>query len=306
MNKKIQILLSTYNGEKYLKEQLGSYINLSNFEEVKVLIRDDGSSDGTLEILKQYKEQFGFEVIEGKNLGVNASLLELFNHCDLNCMYFALSDQDDVWKSNKLEIALETLENQEDELIPTLFSTCSAITDENLNIIGTSLNPNRGTSFYNAMIQNVCPGHTQVFNRAMLKELREHNHSDIFVLDFWNYLVASAIGKVYFNPKCTVYHRQHGRNSVGYELNFWKSTYNRIKRLRFKESDLTTLQLRAFYNLYKDRISDEYRKELEAFFTGQDSLSSRLKYVVIGKAYRQTKYETGIFKFLYLLGKYHF
>jgi len=304
MNKKIQILLSTYNGEKYLKEQLDSYTNLSNFEEVKVLIRDDGSSDGTLKILKQYKEQFGFEVIEGKNLGVNASLLELFNHCDLNCMYFALSDQDDVWQSDKFQIALKALENKENK--QKLFVSCSAITDKDLKEIGISLNPKKGISFYNAMIENICPGHTQVFNRAMLQELRMHNHPDIFVLDFWNYLVASAIGTVYFSPKCTVYHRQHGRNSVGYELNFWKSTYNRIKRLRFKDSDLTTLQLRAFYNLYKDRIADEYRKELENFFAGQNSLSSRLKYAFIGKAYRQTKYETWIFKLLYLLGKYHF
>ena len=102
LNKRIQILMSTYNGEKYLREQLDSFVNLDNFEEVKVLIRDDGSTDSTLEILDEYRLKYGFEIIKGINIGLNKSMMNLFKECDMECDYFAYSDQDDVCLSDKL------------------------------------------------------------------------------------------------------------------------------------------------------------------------------------------------------------
>ena len=75
--KKIQILLSTYNGEHFLREQLDSFLRLEGFDNVAVLIRDDGSTDSTRDILREYSEKHGFEVILGDNVGLNASMMEL-------------------------------------------------------------------------------------------------------------------------------------------------------------------------------------------------------------------------------------
>jgi glycosyltransferase involved in cell wall biosynthesis len=104
-DKKIQILLSTYNGEKYLREQLDSFLKLVGSENIKILVRDDGSTDSTLGILDEYSKEYGFKIVKGKNIGVNASLYELFNDCDMSCDYFAISDQDDVWLPYKFELA---------------------------------------------------------------------------------------------------------------------------------------------------------------------------------------------------------
>lgn len=95
--KTVQILLSTYNGEAWLRPQLDSYPALTGSFDGRVLIRDDGSTDKTREILREYARRYGFTVLEGPNPGVNRSVFELFAAADLSCDYFALSDPDDVW-----------------------------------------------------------------------------------------------------------------------------------------------------------------------------------------------------------------
>jgi glycosyltransferase involved in cell wall biosynthesis len=300
----IQILLSTYNGEKYLREQLDSYISLENFDHIKVLIRDDGSTDNTIKILEEYRQKYGFEVLKGKNVGVNKSVFELFANCDLSCDYFALSDQDDVWLKNKFTIALNRL-SRVDNKKPALFASCSEIVDENLKPLGSSIVPSKGVSFYNAMIQNVAPGHTQVLNKALLLALMEKGIENIHVVDGWIYLVAAGIGEVVFDNQFTVLHRQHGKNSVGYELNFLKSTINRLKRVFKNQSNIISFQLKSFQKLYKGEITPEYKDELSLYLNSQQKVINRLEYVFKCKAYRQTFYETSIFKILFILGRYN-
>lgn len=303
IDKKIQILLSTYNGEKYIEEQLDSFLKLEGFENIKILIRDDGSTDKTVRILKDYSRKYDFEMVEGENLGVNGSVYWLFTHCDLSCDFFALSDQDDVWLPHKFTSALNKL-SRFDNRIPLLFASCSQITDEFLNPIGRSLVPKKGVSFYNAMIQNVCPGHTQVFNRALMLELNKIDVRRTHVIDSWVYLTASAIGQVIFDEQITVLHRQHGNNSVGYELSFRKTLVKRLKRLNLSGADPIAVQLEAFYECYKDRLSNDYSQEIKHFITDQENLLTRFGYALKGNAFRQTLIETIIFKGLYILGKF--
>lgn len=304
LNKRIQILMSTYNGEKYLRDQLDSFVNLDNFEEVKVLIRDDGSTDSTLEILDEYRLKYGFEIIKGKNLGVNRSMTVLFKNSDGNCDYFALSDQDDVWLNNKLTKALDFL-NKEDTSIPLLFGSCSEVVDEDMNHIGNTTVPNKGISFYNAISQNIIPGHTQVFNRNLMNMLIEIEVEYIHVIDWWIYLIATCFGKVTFINEFTVKHRQHGKNSVGYELNFFKKTLNRIKSLNKGNANSISKQLYSFYINYKENIKKEYLDEIDNFFIHQNNFFNRTKYMLSTKIYRQSYIETIIFKILYIFGKYN-
>ena len=303
-DKRIQVLLSTYNGEKYLREQLDSFLLLEGVENIKVLIRDDGSTDHTPMILKEYCQRYGFEVVLGENLGVNDSLFWLFNHCDLSCDYYALSDQDDVWIKEKLVTAVKQLEKF-DESKPAMFSSCSEIVDENLNFRGSTLVPYRGVSFFNAMVQNVTPGHTQVFNRAMMLKMIENGVSDVHVIDWWLYLVATGIGEITFDRNYTVKHRQHGDNAEGYELTFWKQSLKRLKKVRFDKGNSISLQLRAFYNRYGQVLNEEKKCEVERYFSSQKNLFRRIDYVLTCRAFRQTWLETVIFKVLYILGKYN-
>lgn len=302
--KKIQILLSTYNGEKYLREQLDSYYAQTCCAQICVLIRDDGSTDGTEEILREYAQRDAFRVVFGENLGVNGSYQWLIEHSDPQCDYYALSDQDDVWYPEKLNTALAVLD-EADPGIPCLFASCTQITDANLRPIGTSTLPVRGISFYNAMIQNILPGHTQVMNQRMMTLSREMGFAQVHVIDWWFYLVASGVGRVLYHPQCTVLHRQHGGNAVGMRVHTLSHIFRRLRFIREKRGNACSLQLQAFFCQYGAILPAEMRNETEHFFSHMSSFHMRVRYVLHCKAYRQERFDTLIFKILYILGKYN-
>ena len=121
--KKVQVIMSSYNGEKFIKKQIDSILNQQNVE-VSLLIRDDGSKDGTIEILRDYENRGLIKVIYGKNIGPTASFLKLIDECD-NADYYSFSDQDDVWLEDKLSTAVKILEENSVNKRPLLY--CSAL-----------------------------------------------------------------------------------------------------------------------------------------------------------------------------------
>lgn len=302
-DKRVQILLSTYNGEKYLREQLESYVSLDGFEKCCVLIRDDGSTDGTQKILQEYEKKYGFEVILGENVGVNASYRILLKQSSRQCDYFAFSDQDDVWLPHKLKCAIEKLDCLSDNK-PKMFFSLSQITDEHLNPLAVSNSPKRGVSFYNAMIQNVCPGHTQVIDQRMKQLLLSAEDGYVHVMDWWVYLIASGLGRIVYEPTCTVLHRQHGDNAIGYEMSRFKQLKTRIYRVRAKEGKAITRQLENYLTSFGDGLPLDYKVELSAFIESQKTLWDRMRYSITSKFFRQTIFETGVVKILYILGNY--
>ena len=302
MKTRVQILLSTYNGEKYLGEQLDSILNQKGDFSLKILVRDDGSKDGTLDILEKYSKKIEMQIIRGENIGVNKSLKELFMNCDTDCEYFSISDQDDVWLETKIQTAIESLSKNKNKL--KMFASRSLVTDINMNVIGKTQDPGDRVSYYNAMVQNVCPGHTQVFNKDVLLKLRKNYSENIFVIDWWIYLLVSSMGEITFDRRCFVKHRQHGLNSAGYELNFWKKLKKRISFLnKYKKSPVSE-QLKSFFEIYKDQMKKEYRIETENFFNSQRNVLVRIKYILFSKVFRYGRFENLIFKLLYVLGKY--
>lgn len=301
--KKIQILLSTYNGEKYLRAQLDSFVALEEFELCTVLIRDDGSNDGTRDILQEYASKYDFQIVFGENIGFIRSYQWLIHNSDAQCDYFALSDQDDVWAANKISVAYESLCSHSGNQ-PVLFASRSCIVDEGLNYIGKSVFPRHGVHFYNAMVQNVLPGHTQVFNRSLRESLLTHDFSKAHGIDWWIYLVASSFGKIVYCEDCTVYHRQHGDNAVGYQINFWGNFKRRLMYIRQKKGNAIALQLQAFYQAYGNELPQDYHQELESFLTALPHFYTRLNYLLRAKFFRQRTYENSMVYILYLFGKY--
>jgi len=301
--KRIQILLSTYNGKKYLREQLDSYYQQDCLDQIKILIRDDGSSDGTQEILREYAQREELEVEFGEHLGTNGSYQWLIQHSDPECGYFAFSDQDDVWLPHKLTLALEALKQYpQEELL--LFASRSRIVDETLHEIGCSSLPARGISFYNAMVQNVLPGHTQVFNVALRDDLWRHGIMEAHVVDWWLYLVASAKGKVVFSEECSVLHRQHSSNAVGYRLGVLGGLKKKLHYIREGKGNAISQQLNAFFAAYEKELSAQYREEILQYLEGLGTLPGRIRYLRHSRLYRQKRVEDFAFRALYLFGKY--
>ncbi len=300
---RVQILLSTYNGEKYLRPQLDSFLALENAGDISVLIRDDGSTDGTREILEEYRDRHGFSLVFGDNIGFVDSMTALFSMADMSCDYFAFSDQDDVWLPDKLSRAVEALDRG-DNTAPLLYAALSYLVDAELHAIGQTMTPKKPPLFYNAMVQNVCPGHTQVANHALMALLRREKCENILVPDFFVYMLASATGRVIFDATPTTLYRQHGGNVIGYRNGFFRNLGTRLKRMKTDAPKKGVRQLLSLVTHYRDVMKSEYLDEARRFFFCGKNFFTRLGYMFSAKAYRQSLAENLIFRGMYLIGKY--
>ena len=131
-DKKVAVLLSTYNGEKYVGAQLHSILT-QNYKNLVVVVRDDGSKDKTVKIVKEYMENNdNIKLVEGKNLGFIKSFFELLKLEQAD--YYAFADQDDIWFPNKISLAVESL-NKLDDSVPNMAFSNSDYYDVNMNFM---------------------------------------------------------------------------------------------------------------------------------------------------------------------------
>ncbi len=267
--KKINILLSTYNGSKYLKEQLDSLLS-QTYKDIEIIVRDDGSSDDTLDILKSYD----IKLLETKqNLGAMGSFVELLSYAVANSdsEYFMFCDQDDVWNSQKIEKTLEKMQGMEEKFgdIPLLVHTDLEVVDEELNTINSSfmkyqnINPKKD-KFHNLLIQNIITGCTVMINRKLAEKSLPMS-KDVIMHDWWIGLVASKFGKIGYIDKATIKYRQHSKNTVGakgFDFNF---ILKNLKKEITLEDNIS--QAKTFLEKYKDELDVETIKMLEDFTT---------------------------------------
>ena len=306
---RIAVMLSAYNGEKYITKQIESILKQDNADHITLYIRDDGSSDGTLSILQELQDTHSnIRVIQGENVGLVKSFFSLLAMCvGEGYDYYSFSDQDDYWKPEKLNIAVQTLLAADSEK-PLMYSSCSELVDDNLQDQDATTQRNlRGITFYNSAIQNFCPGHNQVLNHklAQLVVNKTTELKNIYSQDLWITNVAAVTGKIYFDNHPHVLYRQHNDNQLSYGKGKMEWIKDHLKRLKKNEGKKIAIQLKQFVSDYKELLSPDEQKEMTSFFKSQRSFIKRLDYVIKSKLYRQKKYETLIFKFLYLTGAYN-
>lgn len=300
---KILVLLSTYNGEQYIRQQLDSI--LSQSVPADILVRDDGSSDQTIAILHEYANTYPqITFIEGNNVGVVNSFFSLLKEAK-GYEYYAFSDQDDVWMGDKLACAIKHLD-QMDQTKPALYASCSLLVDNELKGNETTQINRRGLSFYNVIIQNIMPGHAQVFNQKLVDLINqtEVDTSKVVVHDFWLSLVGITFGATHFDNTPHTYYRQHGNNEIGYGHGPFGWFTERIRRIIHAKAKDITIQDQFFYETFKERLSVEQRNELEQLLNSQRNVFTRTRYLVHAKVYRQRKIETMLFYILYFFGGY--
>lgn len=218
----VEVLLATYNGEAFLQEQLDSLFSQERVN-VSVIARDDGSSDGTIEILQAYANRHPgrLRILSSEaRLGPRGSFSALMSAATAN--YIAFSDQDDVWLPNKLSTLLQRLQSLESRVgaeKPCLVHCDLAVVDRELRQIAPSfwqysgIDPHRN-DFRNLLFQNTVTGCATLFNRAML-ECASPVPPDAVMHDHWMSLCASAFGYIEVEPQALVLYRQHGNNSIG-------------------------------------------------------------------------------------------
>lgn len=301
MKDTIAILMASYNGERYIKEQIESIIN-QDFSDWHLFISDDGSTDNTLSLEKSYQEKFPQKITVVENMtNKHGSKYNFFNLVNIvlneKYNYFMFSDQDDVWKKNKVSDTFNLMKQAKNNTsVPILVHTDLEVVDENLNTLGNSfikyraLDP-RYKDINHLLIQNNVTGCTMMVNRPLLvKALQFEDIDKIAMHDWWFALVASIYGEIYFLNESTIKYRQHGGNVVG--ATNVNSLAFIIKRVIGKDhvKDTITMSIRQAQQLlisYND-ISQE-KKELISRFVDIKRLNKleRIKFVIKSKILKQ-------------------
>jgi rhamnosyltransferase len=220
----VTILLSTFNGARYLAEQVKS-LQRQTFTDWNLLVRDDGSSDGTADLLETLgaAEPRMTIVRDGRgNLGPEQSFGALMKVAlQGGAEYFAFSDQDDVWQPDKLEQELQVLRGREAALdpgVPLLVHSDLAVVDEDLRLIHPSfLGSQRlragAAPLPQLLTQNFVTGCSIVANHPLVRAALPLE--DAVMHDWWLALCAAALGEILYCPRATVLYRQHGQNAAG-------------------------------------------------------------------------------------------
>lgn len=270
----IQILLATYNGGKYLNEQLDSLFS-QTVQDFEILVRDDGSTDNTIDILHQYAEKYPNRIKININNPPTGNAKDNFFLLmqDATEDYIMFCDQDDCWLPEKIERTLNTMQALPKDK-PALVHTDLTVADENLNTIRKSFyrmqHYERGMklTLNKALAQNTVTGCTAMINKCLCDMAKETNHKDIIMHDWWLAVIAAAFGTVKAVKQPTILYRQHGQNSVGA-----KSFSQSFQMVKNGEKDLhkslakTYTQASHFVLTFCDALNDKQRQSITQFAT---------------------------------------
>ena len=273
--KNVTILLSTYNGAEFIKEQIDSLLLQQNVN-VNIFVRDDGSTDKTLDIIKKYQTHYCINVIKGKNIGWRKSFMELiYNSPESD--YYAFCDQDDIWLPDKLKVAIEKLQTMPQNQ-PNLY--CSNLRYyRNGRDLGLVKKKNPQLTLQLSLMRSLTAGCTMVFNKELRDLISCYRPEKISAHDFWTYQVASLLGDVYFDMNSYILYRQHDNNQIGASISnidIWKKRFDSAKK-NFYNND-RQFAAKELLRLYRNRISIDKRNVVERVAFYDKNIRSRLKF----------------------------
>jgi glycosyltransferase involved in cell wall biosynthesis len=291
----VEVLLATYNGARFLREQVDSIL-AQDYGNIRVLARDDGSSDGTVEILEQYAEEFPdrFRVVPASAPTGSAKNNFLLLMKASTADYICFADQDDVWlpdKVSRTKQAMDQLESRWGPSVPLLVFTDLQVVDDQLTMLHKSfwahmnIDPDRMNRLAALMVQSVVTGCTAMLNRPLLA-LSLRMPDEAFMHDRWIGLLASFMGKSSGVGIPTVLYRQHEHNVLGTGRDVAGSAdamptrglLERMLRPRISEGqmmlwNLSQRETRVFLREFGADLPADKRDLLRAFIRCQTSRS---------------------------------
>lgn len=268
---KVVVLLSTYNGEKYLKEQLDSIFNQKDVD-VFVLASDDCSKDNTVAILEEYSKSHNLSYrINSKNKNFTYNFLDLiYDNLNADYDYFALADQDDFWLPEKLVCAIKLLKEKNKHLY------CS-----NLTVVDSLLNnpkpmnkfADKKATVAHLLLENICTGCTSLFDKEFAMHLAKHYPENIYLHDYWLMLVAAFSSSYVYDSNSYILYRQHGTNQIGSNEQSLKAYADKLKKSKSFRIHLCEELLIGF----GDDIDGKKKQYLNTFINYKTSFKSRMK-----------------------------
>lgn len=300
---KVDVLMATYNGAAYLAEQIDSVLAQRDID-LRLILRDDGSSDGTPDIIREYVQRHPGKVIlledNGDRLGASGNFFRLLQQPS-DADFVAFCDQDDVWHDDKLAIAVARLRDEGE----TAALYCSAVeyVDEAMGHLGFS--PSMITpAFPNALAENIAPGCSMVMNTSLHRLVIMHQPTNATIHDWWVYLVAAALGQVIFDPVPRMKYRQHGSNTIGGGYSFYEKWRKRLQRFSAGNAWRMAAQASEFEKLYGSQLTPAQHELIAYFVAGKTSFAARIRFLLGWRVWRQSILETLVVKFLVLINAY--
>lgn len=293
----VNILMATYNGARFLREQLASIARQSHTD-WRLMVSDDGSNDETMDILTRFAKDIAQPVtlLKGPGLGPTSNFFHLISHSQPGSVsdLFAFADQDDVWLEDKLCRAVEWHKTHQKHSV-RLYCGRTRYVDECLRPIGESRRLRRTPDFGNALVQNIASGNTMVFSTAMLHALQKIYPEHSVWHDWTTYLVASALeGDIFFDDEPGLLYRQHASNVIGSNEGFMAQLqrFKPIFQGRYKRwLDINV----AAMHCIRDQLPASSKSSLEIFerMRGSDSCTSRIRHFLDSRIRRQSLASNG-------------
>lgn len=298
---KVNIVLSTYNGEKFLSEQIDS-IQEQTFTDWELVIRDDGSTDKTRDIIASYASKDArikfIDEPERKNLGVIKSFYKLIKYDEAD--YYFFCDQDDVWLPEKIAIMLTEAAKYDVKEALMVYMDLSVV-DENLKVINpsmvTSQSHHANTSLLAELTENTVTGGVAMINHALVK--RWSSSDNMIMHDWYLALLASATGKLVYIDKPGELYRQHDHNVLGARTltKRFKKWLNPLRAVQKYWELIVTSQKQAASILNQPDLSDENRELIEKYVVLlNQTMINRIKYLKKYNFKKNKLFHTIVFK----------
>lgn len=281
---KVAVIMSTYDGEKYIKEQIDSILNQTGVE-VELFIRDDGSKDNTVNIIEEYKQKYSnVHVDTGINLGFRRSFIhELLSVRGYE--YYSFSDQDDYWEKEKLYQACLRLQKVKTGM-PAVYYSNLNVADENLNVYRTTKLQNRKKSLESLVMRRSIAGCTMVFNERLWNKIADVDVTDDMLKRGHDSFILSLCyalgGTVICDSNSYIRYRQHISNTSG-------SSHGAVQRIKkewgilVKKRGTEPAIARSLLENWEKEILTEEKKKLQLIAQSESSIPARMKIVVSRK-----------------------
>lgn len=268
------MFVSTYNGEKYLSQQLDSILGQQEVD-VSILIRDDGSKDGTIAILENYSSRFpNVSYYLGNNVGPCMSFFDLLNHSQ-GYDYYAFGDQDDVWDNDKLLRAIEMINHYSDNS-PVLYCSNLRVVDKDLNFCRNAQSSYDTSRRYAALVDFYAVGCTEVFNQAAADITKSHLRTDCIMHDSWVFMICNFFGNVIYDNESHINYRQHDHNVIGTKKDKLSLFRERLKRVTNKTIQPRLLNAQLLYSEFLEQLSAEDNKKIQKVLNYKNGVRNML------------------------------
>lgn len=254
---KVCIFMSTFNGAHFLREQLDSIFSQEDVE-IKLIVRDDGSKDNTLDILHQYNN---LKIIAAPNVGCEESFKELL-YMPVEADYYAFADQDDVWHPRKLISAIENMTEHNCDL-----NVCNLMLADGEMNLQHPLFSDEVIKFYDYRMKNhiLCNIHgcVQVWTKKLHQIIQSYKPQVTQPHDVWVNAIANMVSNTYVDSKCYINYRLHGNNTSGLATSSFERIKKGIKLYVLSDrnhNDILCRQLLEGYGSYMDKCDTRYHQ----------------------------------------------